>query len=77
MIDLIKLMEPSLPVVSRGVINQLLHFLGRSGKVETMMKVFGDFTYSLLLFLHELFEQNHDLDHLKAKWKLLVYQAFL
>ncbi|EXC04358.1 hypothetical protein L484_015985 [Morus notabilis] len=58
-IDLIKLMEPSLPVVSIAVINQLLHFLGRSGKVETMMKLFYKIvasgaeinmsTYSILL----------------------------
>lgn len=58
-IDLIKLMEPSLPVVSTGIINQLLHFLGRSGKVEIMMKLFykivasgaeiNSSTYSILL----------------------------
>ncbi|KAM1215146.1 hypothetical protein ACFX2I_011584 [Malus domestica] len=34
--ELIKLIEPSL--VSTGVVNQPLHILGRSGKIETMMK---------------------------------------
>lgn len=37
--DLVKLIEPSLPKVSVGLVNQLLHVLGRSGKIETMMKV--------------------------------------
>ncbi|KAJ0044038.1 hypothetical protein Pint_17867 [Pistacia integerrima] len=39
-IDLIKLMEPSLPVASIGLMNQLLHLLGKSGKIESMMKLF-------------------------------------
>lgn len=37
--DLIKLMEPSFGVVSIGLVNQLLRFLGKSGKVEIMIKV--------------------------------------
>ena len=37
--DLIKLMEPSFTVLSAGLLNHLLHFLGKSGKTETMMKV--------------------------------------
>lgn len=37
--ELIKLIEPSLPRVSIGLVNQLLRILGRSGKIETMMKV--------------------------------------
>ncbi|KAL5539473.1 hypothetical protein UlMin_042961 [Ulmus minor] len=58
-IHLIKLMEPSFPVVSVSLINQLLHFLGKSGKVDTMMKLFYKIvesgaeinidTYSILL----------------------------
>jgi hypothetical protein len=39
-VELIKFMEPSFAVVSAGVMNHLLHFLGKSGKTETMMKVF-------------------------------------
>ncbi|GKV27597.1 hypothetical protein SLEP1_g36756 [Rubroshorea leprosula] len=39
-VDLIKLMEPSFPVVSTGLMNQLLHLLGKSGKIESMMKLF-------------------------------------
>ncbi|KAH7557229.1 hypothetical protein JRO89_XS11G0079600 [Xanthoceras sorbifolium] len=38
--DLIKLMEPSFPVVSIGLINQLLRLLGKSGKIESMVKLF-------------------------------------
>lgn len=38
-IELIKMMEPSFHVVSVGLLNQILHFLGKSGKTETMMKV--------------------------------------
>lgn len=37
--DLIKFMEPSFAVVSAGLVNQLLYFLGKSGKTETMLKV--------------------------------------
>lgn len=37
--ELIKFMEPSFAVVSAGLMNQLLHFLGKSGKTETMIKV--------------------------------------
>lgn len=57
--DIIKLMEPSLHLVSVGTINHLLHFLGKSGKMEIMMKLFYRFvalgssvnisTYSILL----------------------------
>jgi len=63
--DIIKLMEPSLHLVSVGTINHLLHFLGKSGKMEIMMKVVGKYTcryisYGLMLgimqiFLHILF----------------------
>ncbi|KAF5946370.1 hypothetical protein HYC85_016598 [Camellia sinensis] len=38
--DLIKMMEPSFPAISVGLLNQLLHFIGKSGKIETMMKLF-------------------------------------
>lgn len=38
-VDMIKHIEPSLPVISSGCLNQLLHSLGRSGKIETMLKV--------------------------------------
>ncbi|KAE8098771.1 hypothetical protein FH972_016809 [Carpinus fangiana] len=58
-VELIKLMEPSFAVVSAGVMNHLLHFLGKSGKTETMMKLFYKIvaagtdvnfnTYSILL----------------------------
>ncbi|OMO71314.1 putative pentatricopeptide repeat-containing protein [Corchorus olitorius] len=37
--DLIKLMEPSFPLVSIGLVNQLLKLVGKSGKIESMMKV--------------------------------------
>ncbi|XP_039057117.1 pentatricopeptide repeat-containing protein At2g41720-like [Hibiscus syriacus] len=39
-LDLIKLMEPWFPSVSIGLLHQLLHLLGRSGKIESMMKEF-------------------------------------
>ncbi|KAK0582912.1 hypothetical protein LWI29_031031 [Acer saccharum] len=57
--ELIKLMEPSFPVASIGLINQLLQLLGKSGKNESMMKLFYKIvasgpeanlnTYSILL----------------------------
>ncbi|KAE9465928.1 hypothetical protein C3L33_02160, partial [Rhododendron williamsianum] len=34
---LVKMMEPSFPIISVGVLNQLLLFIGKSGKIETMM----------------------------------------
>ncbi|KAG5555735.1 hypothetical protein RHGRI_006395 [Rhododendron griersonianum] len=37
---LVKMMEPSFPVISVGVLNQLLLFIGKSGKIETMMMIF-------------------------------------
>ena len=37
--DVIKLIEPSYAVASVGLLNHLLHFLGKSGKIEMMMKV--------------------------------------
>lgn len=47
----IEMISPSFSIVSVGLLNQLLYFLGKSGKVETMMKVvqhFGDrFTCSM------------------------------
>ncbi|KAF9679630.1 hypothetical protein SADUNF_Sadunf06G0034700 [Salix dunnii] len=58
-IELMKLMEPSFSVVSIGLLNQLLHLLGKSGKIESMMKLFYKIigsgaeinckTYSILL----------------------------
>ncbi|KAL2923578.1 hypothetical protein RDABS01_015069 [Bienertia sinuspersici] len=39
-INLIKVMEPMLSKLSTGVLNHLLHFLGKSGKMEAMMKLF-------------------------------------
>lgn len=39
-IDMIEVMEPILPNFSTGLLNHLLHFLGKSGKMETMMKLF-------------------------------------
>ncbi|KAG4204180.1 hypothetical protein ERO13_A04G032500v2 [Gossypium hirsutum] len=58
-IDLIELMEPWFPLVSIGLLNQLLHLLGKSGKTESMMKLFYKIiasgvpvsfnTYSILL----------------------------
>ncbi|KAK8563342.1 hypothetical protein V6N12_035490 [Hibiscus sabdariffa] len=38
-VDLIKLMEPWFPSVSIGLLHQLLHLLGKCGKIESMMKV--------------------------------------
>ncbi|KAI8545781.1 hypothetical protein RHMOL_Rhmol07G0064800 [Rhododendron molle] len=34
------MMEPSFPVISVGVLNQLLLFIGKSGKIETVMMIF-------------------------------------
>ncbi|KAJ8437045.1 hypothetical protein Cgig2_025892 [Carnegiea gigantea] len=58
-IDLTKVMEPSLHKISTGLMNHLLRFLGKSGRMETMMKVFlkivgsgteiGYPTYSIVL----------------------------
>ncbi|CAM8907888.1 unnamed protein product [Rhodiola kirilowii] len=58
-IDLVELMEPSFPVISVGLINQLLHILGKSGKSDIMVKFFykvvasgaqiNSFTYSVFL----------------------------
>ncbi|CAN1791303.1 Pentatricopeptide repeat-containing protein At2g41720 [Linum perenne] len=39
-VDLVRLMEPCFPVVSIGLLNQLLHLLGKSGKVDSMVKLF-------------------------------------
>ncbi|KAF5187998.1 Pentatricopeptide repeat-containing protein [Thalictrum thalictroides] len=36
----IERMEPSFSIVSIGLLNHLLHFLGKSGKIEIMMKLF-------------------------------------
>ncbi|KAJ4837305.1 hypothetical protein Tsubulata_035841 [Turnera subulata] len=59
MIDLIRLMEPSFSSVSIGLLNQVLRDLGKSGKIEYMIKVFYKMvssgahidmnTYSILL----------------------------
>ncbi|KAJ0980952.1 hypothetical protein J5N97_009207 [Dioscorea zingiberensis] len=38
--EMVNYMEPSSSLVSVGHLNHLLHFLGRSGKIETMMKLF-------------------------------------
>lgn len=58
-VDMIKYIEPSLPVISSGCLNQFLHSLGKSGKIETMLKLFFKMlasgadvnlnTYSILL----------------------------
>ncbi|KAG5539016.1 hypothetical protein RHGRI_019540 [Rhododendron griersonianum] len=63
---LIKMMEPSFPVISVGVLNQLLLFIGKSGKIETMMMIFlkivatgGEIsvsTYSIVLRIFWLLE---------------------
>lgn len=37
--DVIQKMETSLPRISVGTLNHLLHFLGKVGKLDTMMKV--------------------------------------
>lgn len=42
-------MEPWFPLVSIGLLNQLLHLLGKSGKVESMMKVLDS-----LMFIHAI-----------------------
>ncbi|URE15279.1 PPR repeat [Musa troglodytarum] len=39
-IKTIECMETSFSSISLGLLNQLLHFLGKSGKIETMMKVY-------------------------------------
>lgn len=38
--EIITTMEASLPYVSIGMLNQLLHSIGKSGKTETMIKFF-------------------------------------
>lgn len=40
-LHLMKGMESSIPSFSQGFVNQLLLFLGRSGKIDAMMKVLG------------------------------------
>ncbi|CAH2058480.1 unnamed protein product [Thlaspi arvense] len=39
-VDVVQMMEPYLPSLSIGLINQMLHLFGKSGKVEAMMKLF-------------------------------------
>ncbi|RYR51812.1 hypothetical protein Ahy_A06g026785 isoform B [Arachis hypogaea] len=39
-VDIMKYIEPSLPVISSGCLNLFLKFLGKSGKIETMLKLF-------------------------------------
>lgn len=41
--ELVEKVEISFSLVSLGFLNQLLLFLGKSGKIETMMKVINDF----------------------------------
>ncbi|KAM7505449.1 hypothetical protein LguiB_004353 [Lonicera macranthoides] len=58
-IELIRMMEPSFHLMSVGLVNQLLHFIGKAGKIESMMKLFykivesgteiNSSTYSILL----------------------------
>ncbi|KAK2975136.1 hypothetical protein RJ640_010816, partial [Escallonia rubra] len=58
-IELVKIMEPAFSVISVGLLNQLLQFAGKSGKIDTMMKLFYKIvasgaeinfsTYSILL----------------------------
>ncbi|KAK6791217.1 hypothetical protein RDI58_010298 [Solanum bulbocastanum] len=40
--EIITTMEASLPYVSVGMLNQLLHSIGKSGKTETMIKAISD-----------------------------------
>ncbi|RZB47843.1 Pentatricopeptide repeat-containing protein, partial [Glycine soja] len=47
-VDMIKYIEPSLPVISSGCLNQFLHSLGKSGKIELCADVNLN-TYSILL----------------------------
>lgn len=42
--ELIEKVDISFSLVSLGFLNQLLLFLGKSGKVESMMKVIKDFS---------------------------------
>lgn len=37
--EVIKIMETSLPRISVGTVNHLLHSFGKVGKIDTMMKV--------------------------------------
>ncbi|KAI8534301.1 hypothetical protein RHMOL_Rhmol10G0079600 [Rhododendron molle] len=62
---LIKMMEPSFPVISVGVLNQLLLFIGKSGKIETMMMIFlkivatgGEISVSTYSILFDCFEES-------------------
>ena len=39
--DIVEHMDPSFSLISVGLLNQLLYFLGKSGKIENMIKVSG------------------------------------
>nr|UPT49855.1 pentatricopeptide repeat protein AaPPR566 [Agave angustifolia] len=57
--DIVEHMDPSFSLISVGLLNQLLYFLGKSGKIENMIKLFYKIvasgekisftTYSILL----------------------------
>lgn len=47
--EIITIMEASLSYVSVGTLNQLLHSIGKSGKIETMIKVSVKFSVTLSL----------------------------
>lgn len=48
--EIITTMEASLPFVSVGTLNQLLHSIGKSGKTGTMIKVSVKFSVTSLQF---------------------------
>lgn len=68
-VDMIKYIEPSLPVISSGCLNQFLHSLGKSGKIETMLKV------------SQIFSQRYyvtkNINDFPPHWYLLQYPVFL
>ena len=56
---LIEMMKPSFTRVSVGLLNHLIHFLGKSGKIETMIKVIVDFHHRLSLYLLNVFYRQY------------------
>lgn len=47
--EIISMMEASLPGISVGILNQLLQCIGKSGKIETMIKVIQKFSNRFLV----------------------------
>lgn len=65
-------METSLAVVPLGTLNQLLHYVGKSGKIETMMKVIESFSFiPFLIFITNTTEFPYAKKKLFSFWPIL------